>query len=339
MSRSGTVLIADFLTESDYESPILGPGVEVIVADAKDEAELAPWLASADAMILFHDIARMTDATFAQAPKLRAIVRAGVGYNNVDLAAAGRRGIGVCNVPDYGTEEVADHAIGMLLSLVRHLPESDASIKRGDWDYQVAINTPRLRGKTLGIVGCGRIGAAMAIRAKAFGLDVVFHDPYVPSGLEKALGIRRSLKLAPMLAECHFVSLHCYLGETSHHLIDAAAFAAMRPGAYLINTARGPVVDQPALVDALESGRLYAAGIDVFEREPLDDDRLRNHPRVLLSPHSAFYSREGFVELRTKTAEEVARVLDGERPLNLVNEARLEGARIVLRSSDTLSVA
>jgi C-terminal binding protein len=330
MSRTGIVVIADFLEDAEHEAPVLGPGVRVIAANAHHEDDLAPSLAEADAIILFHDIPAMTDATFARAPRLKAVVRAGVGYNNVDLVAAGRRGIGVCNVPDYGTEEVADHAIAMLLSLVRHLPESDASIRRGEWDYQVAGNATRLRGKTLGLIGCGRIGAATALRAKAFGLDVVFYDPYQPPGLDKALGVRRSWTLEPMLAESHFVSLHCYLDPGSRHLINARTLAAFRPGAILINTSRGPVVDQAALLDALDSGHLYAAGLDVFEREPLDDDRLRNHPRVLLSPHSAFYSREGFVELRTKAAEEVGRILDGERPLNLVNRAELVGARLAV---------
>ncbi len=332
-SRRGTVVIADFLEETEYEAPVLGPGVRVILAGGHVEDDLAPVLPEADALILFHDIPSMTDATFARAPRLKAIVRAGVGYNNVDLAAAGRRGIGVCNVPDYGTEEVADHALAMLLAMVRHLPESDASMRRGEWDYHVAANTVRLRGKTLGIVGCGRIGTAAALRAKAFGLDVAFFDPYVPTGLDKALGLRRFMTLDALLVESHFVSLHCDLRPSSHHLIDARALAAIRPGAIVINTARGPVIDQSALVDALDSGRLYAAGLDVFEREPPDDDRLRRHPRVLLSPHSAFYSLEGFVELRTKTAEEVARVLDGEPPRNLVNGAALIVPRLVVPAS------
>jgi C-terminal binding protein len=330
MNRTGTVVIADFLQDAACEAPVLGPGVRIVLARAGHEDDLAPVLAEADALILFHDIAMLTDATFARAPRLKAVVRAGVGYNNVDLIAAGRRGIGVCNVPDYGTEEVADHAMALLLALVRRLPESDASLRRGVWDYRIASKAVRLRGKTLGLVGCGRIGTATALRARAFGLDVVFYDPYVVPGLDKALGIRRAAGLHDLLAEAHFVSLHCDLRPSSRHLIDAQALAAMRPGAILINTARGPVVDQAALLEALENGRLDAVGLDVFEREPLDDDRLRHHPRVLLSPHAAFYSQEGFVELRTKTAEEVARVLDGKPPRNLVNKASLTSPRLVL---------
>ncbi|WP_435006622.1 C-terminal binding protein [Tundrisphaera lichenicola] len=324
------VLIADFLQDSSIEGPVLDGVAEVVVARAHHEDALAPHLAEADAIILFHDIERMTDATFQRAPRCRVVVRAGVGYNNVDLGAAGSRGIAVCNVPDYGTEEVADHSIMLLLAVARHLVIQDASMKAGSWDYLLGQDTPRLRGKTLGIVGCGRIGSATALRAKAFGLDVVFYDPYAPSGLEKALGVRREFRLEPLLEQSDFVSLHCFLDDRSRHLINARTLASMRPGSILINTARGPVVEQEALIEALESGHLLGAGIDVFEREPLDDARLRAHPRVILTPHSAFYSIEGFVELRTKAAEEVRRILLGEAPRNLVNVAMISNPRAAL---------
>jgi phosphoglycerate dehydrogenase-like enzyme len=220
----------------------------------------------------------------------------------------------------------------LLLAVARHLRIQDSDMRAGTWDYLAGRDTPRLRGKTLGIIGCGRIGSAMALRAKAFGLDVVFYDPLIPPGLEKALGIRREFQLEPLLQQSHFVSLHCYLDDRTHHLIDRKAFSRMRLGSILINTARGPVVDQEALIEALESGRLLGVGIDVFEREPLDDDRLRLHPRVILTPHSAFYSIEGFVELRTKAAEEVRRVLLGEAPRNLVNGSMLIDPRITIPS-------
>jgi C-terminal binding protein len=324
------VLIADFLRDASIEGAVLDGVARVVVADAHHEDDLLPHLAEAEAIILFHDIERMGDSTFARAPRCRAVVRAGVGYNNVDLVAAGRRGIAVCNVPDYGTEEVADHSIMLLLAVARHLLVQDSSMRAGQWDYRTGQDAPRLRGKTLGIVGCGRIGSAMALRAKAFGLDVVFYDPNVPSGLEKALGVRREFRLEPLLEQSHFVSLHCYLDANSWHLINAAALSRMRPGSILINTARGPVVEQSALVEALDSGHLLGAGLDVFEREPLDDDRLRHHPRVILTPHSAFYSIEGFVELRTKAAEEARRILKGEPPRNLVNGPAVREPRFVM---------
>jgi phosphoglycerate dehydrogenase-like enzyme len=321
------VVVTDFLDEATIERPILDDLADIVTAEATTETALFPYLEDADVLLVYHDISRLSDAVFSRAPRCRGVVRAGVGYNNIDLTATGRRGIVVCNVPDYGSEEVADHAMMMLLVIARRLMPSDSAIRRGEWDYRTAIDAPRLRGKTLGIVGCGRIGSAMALRAKAFGLDVVFHDPYAVPGLDKALGLRRVDCLEDLLRQSDFVSLHCFLDDKSFHLIDDKAFDVMRPGAILINTARGPVVDQAALVKALDSGRLLGAGIDVCEVEPLDDDRLRAHPRVVLTPHSAFYSVEGFSELRSKTAEEARRLLLGQPPRCLVNRQELVNPR------------
>ncbi len=323
------VLIADFLDETRVETPILAGLATVETALATHEEQLAERVGSADVILLYHDIPMLTDATLARAGRCVAVVRAGVGYNNVDLVTAAARGILVCNVPDYGSEEVADHAIMLMLAAARQLLPCDRSIRAGGWDYHASIEAPRLRGRTLGLVGCGRIGTATALRAKAFGLDVVFYDPYLPPGIDKALGIRRVDSLDALLGQSDILSLHCYLDERSHHLIDREALAKLRPGSILINTARGPVVEQEALVEALESGHLLAAGLDVVEREPLDDDRLRQHPRVILTPHSAFYSIEGFVELRRKTAEEAARLLRGEAPRCPVNLARITQRRTV----------
>ena len=326
MSVPFTVVFTDFLDETDVEGPILGDVAKIITARATNEMELARHVGAADAMIVFHEIDRIGETTFTAAPKCRVAVRAGVGYNNIDIESAARHGVVVCNVPDYGTEEVADHAIMLLLAVARRLIPSHTAIRAGDWHYRTAVGAPRLRGTTLGIVGCGRIGSATALRAKALGLDVVFFDPYVPAGVDKALGIRRVFTLAELLTQSHFVSLHCYLDQATRHLINTNTLALMRTGAVLINTARGAVVDQVALMDALDSGRLSGAGLDVVEREPLDDERLRLHPNVILTPHSAFYSVEGFIELRSKAAEEVRRVLVGEPPRNPVNKP-CEGAR------------
>lgn len=317
------VVVTDFLDESSVETPILGDIAEIHLARAHSESELVPALPEADALVVYHDIPFLGEAVFSAARKCRVAVRAGVGYNNIDLKAAGAQGVLVCNVPDYGSEEVADHAIMMMLAVSRRLIASHESMRAGTWDYKVSTPSPRLRGRIFGVVGCGRIGTATALRAKAFGMDVVFYDPGMPRGYDKALGIRRAESLGELLEQSHVVSLHCYLDEGSRHLIDAGAFSRMREGAILINTARGPVVDQDALVAALASGRLTGAGLDVFEREPLDDDRLRHDSRVLLTPHSAFYSDEGFVEMRRKTAEEVRRVLLGEPAWNPVNREYL----------------
>jgi phosphoglycerate dehydrogenase-like enzyme len=323
MAERFRVILTDFMDEATVEETILGGMADLITAQSRDEDELAPFAAEADALIAFHDINHIGEATFSRAPRCKGAVRAGVGYNNIDLAAAGRHGVVVCNVPDYGTEEVADHAILLLLAVNRRLLPCATAIRAGTWDHKIAYGTPRLRGKTLGIVGCGRIGSATALRGKAFGLDVVFYDPYLPDGYDKALGIRRARSLGELMEQSHYVSLHCYLSPETRHMIDADALGRMPRGGIVINTARGPVIDQEALVAALTSGHLGGAGLDVCEREPLDDDRLRNHPSVVLTPHSAFYSAEGFIELRRKAAEEVARILRNEPPRNLVNRPQL----------------
>jgi C-terminal binding protein len=319
MAEKLKVLIADFLEETSIESTVLGDIARIVIARAKDEGELAQHLGDTDAILLFHDISIVGESSFSRAPKCRCVVRAGVGYNNIDIEAATRHGVIVCNVPDYGTEEVADHAIMFLLALARRLLPSHTAIRDGNWDYRTALGAPRLRGKTFGVVGCGRIGTAAALRAKALGLDVVFFDPYLRQGMDKALGIRRVFRLPELLEQSHFVSLHCYLDHTNRHMINKQSLSHIRPGAILINTARGALIDDEALLEALDSGRVAAAGLDVLEREPLDNDRLRMHPNVLLTPHTAFYSVEGYTELRTKTAEEARRILLGEPPRNPVN--------------------
>jgi C-terminal binding protein len=329
MAKRFSVLIADFLDETSIESAVLDDIAQLTMARATEEVELEKHLPHADAIMLFHDLSILSELSFSRAPRCRGVVRAGVGFNNVDVESASRHGVVVCNVPDYGSEEVADHAIMFLLALARRLVISHEAIRGGNWDHRTAVGAPRLRGKTFGIVGCGRIGTAAALRAKALGLDVVFYDPYLRQGMDKALGIRRVYALDDLLEQSHFVSLHCYLDASTRHLINAQTIARMRPGAMLINTARGPIIDETALLDALDSGHLAAAGLDVIEREPLDYERLRHHPSVLLTPHTAFYSVEGYNELRTKTAEETRRILLGEAPRNPVNSV---AARPAVRS-------
>jgi phosphoglycerate dehydrogenase-like enzyme len=327
MPERFTVLIADFLEETSIESAILGDIARFVMGRASDEAELSPYLPDADAIMVFHDISCVGESSFSQAPRCRGVVRAGVGFNNIDVLAASRWGVTVCNVPDYGTEEVADHAIMFLLAMARRLVPCHDAIRSGTWHYATATGTPRLRGKTLGLVGCGRIGTATAIRAKALGLDVVFFDPYLRQGMDKSLGIRRVFTLDDLLGQSHFVSLHCYLDDSTRHLINKQTLGQMRPGSYLINTARGPIIEETALLEALDSGPLAGAALDVVESEPLDDARISRHPRILLTPHTAFYSVEGFVELRSKTAEEVRRLLLGEAPRNPVNAPQIGGHR------------
>jgi phosphoglycerate dehydrogenase-like enzyme len=329
MSSRPLVVITDHLAEAGVERGVLDPIADVRLLQTNDEAEVQRSATAADALLVFHDI-KLSDRSLSILARCRGVVRCGVGYDNVDIRAAGERGIVVCNVPDYGTEEVADHALAMLLALARRLFPCDGAIREGKWDVSYVFGAPRLRGRTLGIIGCGRIGTAMALRAKALGFDVLFYDPYQPPGLEKALGVRRAYRLDELLQRAEFVSLHCPLTSETHHILDADALAKLPAGAYVINTARGPCVDGTALLDALDSGRVAFAALDVVEKEPLDDERLRRHPKILLTPHSAFYSVEGFVEMRTKGAEEIRRILTGEPVLNPVNRHFLKNPRAVL---------
>jgi phosphoglycerate dehydrogenase-like enzyme len=192
-------------------------------------------------------------------------------------------------------------------------------VRAGRWDITSVFGIPRLRNRTLGILGCGRIGTAMALRARALGMRVVFYDPYKPDGHEKALGVERVYDLNDLWSQAEFLSLHCPLTPQTHHIVNADSLSRLPTGAYIINTARGPCIDLPALRAALDAGHIGWAGIDVFEREPLDDEALRHHPRVLLTPHAAFYSVEAFREMRSKGAEEARRILLGEPVRNPVN--------------------
>ncbi len=330
MSDRLKVVITDFLTDGlEPERRILGDLADVSTLDAHTEADLVGRIEDADALIVYHCV-KLGPATIDRLTHCRLIVRAGVGVDNVDHGYARLRGIPVANVPDYGSEEVADSAIGMMLSLMRGISFLNSRLRQtdGDWSPEQAKPLFRVRGRRCGIVGLGRIGTATALRAKALGLDVVFYDPYKQDGYDKALGIRRGESLEELLETSDVVSLHCPLTEETRHLIDGAAIARMPHGAYLVNTARGAVVDTTAIPKAIESGRLAGAAIDVLEREPPVDDPLvrawrdPSHPahhRVIINPHAAFYSEEGFVDMRTKAAEACRRLAEGVPLRNVIN--------------------
>lgn len=325
------VLVTDYITEPlEYERRVLEGRAEVVALEARSEEELQGRIEEADALMIYHFF-RLGAATIEKLQRCRIIVRPGVGYDNVDIEAARKRGIPVCNVPDYGTEEVADSALGMLLSLARGSHFLNSRLRRGEglWTVEQATPIPRLRGRVLGLVGCGRIGSAVALRARSFGFDVVFYDPHIPDGVDKALGIRRVDTLEELLVQSHLLSLHCPLTSETRGLIGRDQLAQMPRGAVLVNTSRGGTVETSAVVAALESGHLSGAGIDVLEQEPPGKDspvllawRDPSHPahdRLILNPHAAFYCEEGAEEFRTKGAREILRALDGEPLRNSVN--------------------
>ena len=331
MSKRFRAVITDLLVDSlEPERAVLGDVAEVEALGAHDERELQGRIENADAVILYHTLG-LSKQTIERLTCCRAIVRCGVGYDNVDCDAALRCGIPVMNVPDYGTEEVADSAIGMMLALTRGIAPLNTRLRGGDrpWHYSEAGRLYRLRDRVFAIVGLGRIGTAAAIRAKAFGMDVWFYDPYKPYGYEKAMGVRRADSLDELLARAHVLSLHCPLTTETNHTISASAIDALAMGSYLVNTARAGLVETAAIPDAIASGRLAGAGIDLLETDPpSDQDPLfrawkdAKHPayeRVLLNPHSAFYCEEGVTEMRRKGADACRRALLGLPLRNVVN--------------------
>ena len=333
MSARAKVVITDFASEPlDCERRILGDFADVVALDARDESELAGRIEDADAVMMYHCLS-IGEATINALKHCKLIVRCGVGFDNVDRAAARRRGIDVANVPDYGTEDVADTALGMALTLSRGIHFLNSRLRRaqGPWSYTQAAPVPRLRGRTFGILGMGCIGTAAALRAKSFGMNVVFHDPYIADGFEKSLGVRRAETLGELLRESHIVSAHCPLTPETHHLLNRDTIAQMPRGSFLINTARGGVVDVLAALDAITSGHLAGVGIDVLETEPPPEDhpllqawRDPQHPahdRLILNPHAAFYSEEGLMDMRIKGSENCRRALLGQPVRNVVNAA------------------
>ena len=331
MNSLPRVVVTDYIVEPlDHERAVLNGHAEVVALGARTQDELRDGITDAEALMIYHFL-QLDAATIHSLNRCKVIVRPGVGFDNIDIVAAEKCGIPVCNVPDYGTEEVADSAIGMAVSLSRGSHYLNSRLRRdpdAQWAVGVAGSIPRLRGQVFGIVGLGRIGSAAAVRAKSFGFDVVFYDPFVPDGMDKALGVRRVDSLEELLEQSHILSLHCPLTELTQGMIGREEIDLMPRGSVLVNTARGGVVKTNDVVGALANGQLSGAGIDVLEVEPPAEGdpvvaacRDVSHPahdRLLLNPHAAFFCNEGEAEFRTKGAREVLRALRGEPLRNQV---------------------
>ncbi|HKB56783.1 MAG TPA: C-terminal binding protein [Lacunisphaera sp.] len=274
----------------------------------------------ADALILWHG-PLVNDDVIARLKRCRAIIRNGVGYDTVDIKAAAAHGIPVCNVPDYGTEEVADHAMTLALALCRQIFPLDTEAKRLGWKItsDTAARIRRLSTLTFGIIGLGAIGTATALRAKAFGFRVVFYDPYLPRGTRKALGIARAESLDELLRATDVVSIHCPSTDETRGMIGAREVALLKPSAFLVNTARGDIVQKAPLFAALREGRLAGAGLDVVENEPLRTAEEAATPNLIVTCHAAFCSPEGMIEMRTTSARIARAAVRGEPVWNRVN--------------------
>ena len=286
---------------------------ELRVANSASADDILAVARDADAILVTY--AKLPGDLLRQLRRCKAIGRFGLGVDNIDIAAAAELGITVTYVPDYCIQEVSDHAMALLLALARKVPQSNALVQTGRWDMPAVVPIHRLAGRVLGLVSFGNIPRALAPKAKAFGLRVVAHDPYVPQHALAAAGVE-SMSFDRLLEISDFVSIHAPLLPATRGLFNAEVFRKMKQGACLINTARGPLVDEDALLAALDSGRLAGAALDVVAVEPLPKgSRLIGRDNVVLTPHTGFYSVEALNELQTKCAADVARVLSGETPV------------------------
>ncbi|MEZ5936420.1 MAG: C-terminal binding protein [Alphaproteobacteria bacterium] len=326
---------ATFDDDAAIERTVLPNDAELVIVPGRSVADVAEDLwRRADALIPYIEIPIDADV-IARLDKCKIITRAGVGFDHIDVDAAAKRGIPVCNVPDYGTTEVADHAIALMLGLARGLVSYHQRLianPAAGWSWSGVPLVRRLRRTRFGVVGLGRIGTAAARRAQGLDMEVSFYDPYRPDGTDLGLGFRREWSLEALLANADVVSLHCPLNAETEGMIGAEALAAMKPGALLINTARGGLIDIPALEAALRAGRIDGAGIDVLPHEPPDPDSSllqafkRREPwidgRLLLTPHAAWYSPDGHADMRRKSASTVADFLERGVLRNVVNGVR-----------------
>lgn len=312
----------------DIERAILEPeGIEVVGLQVKSEDELLEAAADCDAIM--NQYARVGARTIAAMTRCKVIARYGVGVDIVDVDAATAAGVLVTNVRDYCTEEVADHAIALWLACARRVGEYDRASHQGIWRWQSGQPIRRLRGRTMGIVSFGKIGQAIAERARPFGVEIIVYDPYVAPEVLVRHGVRRVEK-PELLARSDVLMMQVPMTPETHHFLGEAEFPAMREGVVIVNTGRGPTIDNKALYAALASGRVAAAGLDDPEEEPAKrarwnpaDNPIFSLPNVLVTPHAAYYSEESIRAAREIAASEVARVLTGVRPNNPVNAVAL----------------
>lgn len=320
-NRSTETLVKKNVFESNYE--LMTPQ-----ADNIKEINDSMW-GLCDGLLAWHDF-YYSKEIISKLSRCRGIVRLGTGVDNIDLEAASNAGIIVSNVPDYGTNDVADHTWALILSLERGVVRFNQSmLDQGPWSWELGLDLNRIQDKTLGIIGFGRIGTAVAMRAKAFGMRILFYDPYAPIGIEKSLSVDRTHNKDNLLKESDIVTIHTPLTDLTKGMADKEFFNMMKKGSSIYNTARGEIINLMALYEALKEGRIKWAGLDVLEQEPID----YSHPlikswktreswvdgRLVITPHAAFYNNKSFEEMQLKAVDEIKRIVKGQKPLNRVN--------------------
>ncbi|RPJ04355.1 MAG: C-terminal binding protein, partial [Spirochaetaceae bacterium] len=322
-SRYKAVILDNVFKDYDIEEEILRQaGCTLAVADPESESEMISLVSDADAVIV--NLHQINENVISTMIKCRIISRYGVGFDNVDIAAAARFGIWVSNVPDYCIEETSDHAIALLASCARNISRKDRCIRNGKWKMEHGCQSLRIAGKTLGIIGYGKVGRAVHRKLSGWDLDhVLVHDPYIKA--EELSGKHvRIVPLQTLIRESDFITIHTPLTPETHHLIGRHELAMMKKTAIIINTARGKIIDEAALVEALASGKIMGAGLDVYETEPLPGNSpLCATENVVLTNHTAYHSGESEIELKTLSALNVAETLCNGKPMYPVNSVAI----------------
>jgi D-3-phosphoglycerate dehydrogenase / 2-oxoglutarate reductase len=320
MTAKAKVVITDYVWESlDVEKKTLGALADIVPMKTKKPEEFIAEAKDCDALLNTY-AGPITEAVMAQMPKCRIIARYGIGVDTIDLEAATRAGIIVTNNPTYCIEEVAEHAMALVLACARKVAFYDRMVRAGKWEVPPGKPIYRLAGSTMGLVGFGNIARQVAVRAAAFGMRVLYADPFVKEGQFKEPG--KKVELDTLLKESDFISLHPPLTPQTRKMMNDDALAKMKRSAFLVNCARGPVVDTDALVRALDAKRIAGCALDTTDPEPLPDPHpLRGRDNVIVNPHVAWYSEQAMVGLQAGAPGEVRRALSGEWPLNVVNKA------------------
>lgn len=327
MSAKPKVVVTDYIEpDMDWEvEQVERFGAELVLHQLKARPQHEVIAAVRDADVIVVNMVKMTAEVIASLTRCRRIIRHGTGYDNVDVAACTARGIPLAYCPDYCLDEVAEQAIALVFACARQVPQGrktlDESVARGEWDFSRVAKCYRMAGKTLGIIGCGRIGSRVLRKMRHFGFsEILVCDPYLSPQRLDELGIT-VVPHEKIFREADFITVHTPLGDETHHLVDRRALAMMKPTAYLVNTSRGPMVDHEALAEALRNKTIAGAAIDVFDNEPPKETYpLLNLDNAILTPHFSWYSEDAAWEIRQKIAEDIHLALCGKPPRYCVNE-------------------
>lgn len=320
MTPKFKVVVTDYEYQSLHweEKEVNSVGGILIPCQLKNEQELIEQCRDADALLVQY--ANITRKVIENLEKCKVIVRYGVGVDSLDIEAATEHGIYIANVPDYGLEDVADHAIALLLAAARKILYLHHKVIKGEWDYKKAKPLYRLRGKTLGLMAFGNIARMVASKAKVFGINVQVYDPYLDENIASEYGVSL-VDFNTLINTSDFISIHAPVTPETYHVFNQSVFKQMKPNCIIVNTARGALINEDDLVEALEKGYIAGAALDVTEPEPINpNSKLKTMDNVIITPHAAWYTEEAQDSLQMQAAQEVARVLSGKKPLNLVNK-------------------